>query len=152
MTRYRLITLFVATAIVSLFAASLTSHRNARTEVKSLDSHVDAALRQLSPQVSARLEINAGREDFPPLDPYSFVGNGVGTALGGLFDGPSSIERDVVVADGVNLTIESRSDWAIFPSGGYVLIHPHEGDENDWFIDNLKQILMEQGISIAAGG
>ena len=134
-----------------MLTALLTSHHRARVEVQRLDSEVRAALEQLSPEVSARLDINAEREEFPPLDPYSFSGNGVGTALGGLVDGPSSIERDVVVADGVNLTIESRSDWGLISGDAYVLIHTHDGDENDWFISQLKQILVNRDISIADG-
>ena len=137
---------------MALLTASLASHHRARVEVQRLDSEVEAALQKLSSEVADRLDINSGREEFPPLNPYSHGGNGVGTALGGLIDGPSSIERDVVVANGVNLTIESRSDWALIPGVAYISIRAHSGDENDWFIERLKQILARREISIGNGG
>ena len=152
MKRFRLISLFLATGVVAVLTASLTSHHRARKSVQRLDSEIENALQQISPLVSERLDINAGREEFPPLNPYSYGGNGVGTALGGLIDGSSSIERDVVVANGVNLTIESRSDWGLFSGSAYILIHTHDADENDWFIEQLKQILSNRDITIANGG
>ena len=120
--------------------------------MQRLDSEVESVLQELAPLVSERLKINAGREEFPPLDPYSFGGNGVGTVLGGIIDGPSIIDRDIVVADGIKLTIESRSDWALISGGAYVLIHEHDGYENDWFVDRLKQMLAERGVALESGG
>ena len=152
MKRFRLISLFITTGIVAVLTASLTSHHRARIAVQRLDTEIENALQQISPLVSDRLDINASREEYPPRDPYSYGGNGVGTALGGIIDGSSSIERDVVVADGVNLTIESRSDWGLISGRAYILIQAHDGDENDWFIEQLKQNLAERNITIANGG
>lgn len=146
--RFSLVRLMTVTVFLALFAFSWASHSRTRKEALRIDLEIGSALQDLAPLVSSHLKINAGQDGFPPIDPYSYGGNGHGFSSGGMIDGPCSIDRSVVVGDGVNLTIETRAEWGIVPGRVFVQIRQKEGHANDWFVSQLKQLLSKRGIVI----
>ena len=116
--------------------------------MKQLDGQVVSALEEVGPNAADRFKINLGREGFRPLSPYSFAGNSVSQAKGGILVGSSMIHRDVKIGDSVNVTVMCRSDWRFFAGEPYITLLDRKASDNDWFIDALTEALADREILI----
>lgn len=146
--RYRLLSLLILVASAALIIAAVVSHQRAWKEVTRLDSLIESSLREIDGAAAVKFKINEGREEFSPLSPYSFAGNGYGMASGGLIDGPHSIDRNIIVKTDVQLTIEVRSDWRFFAGKPYVSLCADNSPGNRWFIEKFVERLDEKDIEI----
>ena len=92
-------------------------------------------------EVAEHFAINRDREEYPERSSYSFAGNGHGSARGGIIDGPRTIDRQDVVIENVDVTIEIRSEWYFFAGKPYITVDSDGSKDNLWFLELLKKQL-----------
>lgn len=137
--------------MLAVLIAAISSHQRAWKEINRLDDEIKTALSAIDVEVAEHFEINRGREELPKLSSYSFGGNGYGSGSGGIIEGPSTMDREIVVSDDVNVSIEIRSDWFFFAGKPYITFDADDSPGNSWFINLLNKQLKDDNATARIG-